>query len=175
MCMWICLKSQPCINRAMSTERCDLLKEIASASEERLYVFQAWLFNTHFRGGLSAYGILAGWVCFPWDARGQLQGIPGKKWKTNSVKCFALSFQFSTIRIKQPGHRPQLHLEPSTVQYQPLTPCSCYKNTAVQTHFRLYKTADCQWKMSIFLHGSNSNAGSTAVFNTMFVAETRVS
>lgn len=30
---------------------------------------QPRLFNTHFRGGLSAYGILAGWVWFPGDTR----------------------------------------------------------------------------------------------------------
>lgn len=49
---------------------------------------------------------------------------------------------------RQPGHRPQIHLEPSTVQYQPQTLYSCCKNTAVHTHLRLYETADCHWKMS---------------------------
>lgn len=49
---------------------------------------------------------------------------------------------------RQPGHRPQIHLEPCTVQYQPQTLCSCCKNTAVHTHLRLYETADCHWKMS---------------------------
>lgn len=40
--------------------------------------FPARLFNTHFRGGLSAYGILAGWVCFPWDTGGRAR-VPRKE------------------------------------------------------------------------------------------------
>ena len=36
------------------------------------------LFSTHFRGGLSAYGVLAGWTHFPpWDQAGPLGGIQG--------------------------------------------------------------------------------------------------
>lgn len=123
MCMWIYLKSQSCINRALCTYwEVWFSKENCVSFWRMPLCFQAWLFNTHFRGGLSAYGILAGWVCFPWDTR----GIPGKKWKTHSVKCFALSFQFSTIKIK---HSPAT--EHSYTWSLPQCRTSLRHNTAV--------------------------------------------
>lgn len=68
-----CIMGMWCINRAMSVQR--VLRGVIFYSNcvsvwRMPLCFQTRLFNTHFRGGLSAYGILAGWVCFPWDARG---------------------------------------------------------------------------------------------------------
>lgn len=50
--------------------------------------------------------------------------------------CSVIPIQHNKNQTQR-GHIAQLHLEPSTVQYQPQTLYSCYKNTAVQIHLAL--------------------------------------
>lgn len=102
--------------------------------------------------GLSAYGILAGWVRFPRGTRaGRLAPRdPGEEMEDalGGVLCSVIPIRHNkNQRQPRPG-RPRIHLQPSAVHTQPQTLYSRRKNTAVHTHLRLYETAGRHWKTS---------------------------
>lgn len=103
---------------------------------------QAGIFNTHFRGGLSAYGILAGWVRFPAGPARRAPRDPGKEMEDTlgEMLCSVIPIRRNENQ-RQTGGRARIHLQPQTLH-------SRRKNTAVHTHLRLYETAGRRWKTS---------------------------